>query len=193
MKKIVLIVIAGICLIVSKSQAQHAELGIKGGLNVSDLHATTTNSLDPRTSVFVGGLVHIHVCKYFAVQPELNYSLQGATQDNDGGDITWRFNYITLPVLMQYMFGDGFRIQTGPQLGLLASAKRKSEGTITDVGKNYTTADFSWSFGAGYLTRSGLGVDLRYNVGINNINNTGSNDKLKNRVFQAGLFYQFQH
>jgi hypothetical protein len=91
------------------------------------------------------------------------------------------------------MFDNGFRLQTGPQLGLLASAKIKAGGTITDIRDGYTTGDFSWSFGAGYLTSSGLGVDLRYNVGINNINNTGSADKLQNRVFQAGLFYQFKH
>jgi hypothetical protein len=33
-----------------------------------------------------------------------------------------RLNYINVPVL-QYMFGDGFRLQTGPQLGILTNAK----------------------------------------------------------------------
>jgi hypothetical protein len=91
------------------------------------------------------------------------------------------------------MFDNGFRLETGPQLGLLASAKLKSGGTITNVMSDFTTGDFSWSFGASYLTHSGLGVDARYNLGINNINNTGGTEKLQNRVFQAGLFYQFGH
>lgn len=193
MKKMLFITMAAIFCIVGKCLSQHTEFGLRGGINISDLHSTATSSLDPRVSVFVGGLAHIHLNKYFAVQPELDYSCQGATQNADGGDITWRFNYVTVPVLLQYMFDNGFRLQTGPQLGLLASAKRKSGATITDVSGNYTTGDFSWSFGAGYLTSSGVGVDLRYNVGINNINNTGGADKLQNRVFQAGLFYQFKH
>lgn len=193
MKKMLFLTIAAILCFFLKSRSQTTEFGIKAGLNVSDLHSTATNSLDPRASVYVGGLAHIHLNKYFAIQPELNYSCQGATQNTDGGNITWRLNYVTVPVLLQYMFDNGFRLQTGPQLGLLASAKRKVDGNITDVGKNFTTGDFSWSFGAGYLTSVGWGVDLRYNVGINDINNTGTADKLQNRVFQAGLFYQFKH
>jgi hypothetical protein len=193
MKKMLFLTIAGILCFVVNSRSQSTEFGIKAGLNVSDLHSSATNSLDPRASVFIGGLAHIHLSKYFAIQPELNYSCQGATQNTGEGDVIWRLNYVTVPVLLQYMFDNGFRLQTGPQLGLLASAKEKEGGTITDIKNNYTTGDFSWSFGGGYLTSIGLGVDLRYNVGINNINNTGTADKLQNRVFQAGLFYQFRH
>jgi hypothetical protein len=193
MKRLLLIVTAGIFGFVTKSQSQNTEFGLKGGLNISDLHSNATNDLNSRASVYVGGFAHMHLSKYFAIQPELVYSCQGATLNADGGDITWRLNYINIPVLLQYMFCDGFRLQTGPQLGLLSSAKRKAGGTITDIRNEYTSGDFSWSFGAGYLTHSGVGIDLRYNVGINNINNTGSADKLQNRVFQAGLFYQFRH
>ena len=193
MKKIKFMAIAGLIFMIGKSQAQTTEFGLKGGLNISGLHSTATNSLDARTSVYIGGLAHIHLSKYLAVQPELNYSCQGATQNSDAGDLTWRLNYVELPVLLQYMFDNGFRLQTGPQLGLLASAKLKSGGTMTSIKNDFTTGDFSWSFGAGYLTHSGLGFDARYNLGINNINNTGSNDKLQNRVFQLGLFYQFKN
>jgi len=38
------------------------------------------------------------------------------------------------------------------------------------------------------LSASGLGVDGRYNFGISDINNAGSNE-IKNNVFQLGLFY----
>jgi hypothetical protein len=193
MKKTLLLTITGILFFVIKSESQSTEFGLRGGLNLSDIHATETNSLNTRASVFIGGLAHIHLSKTFAIQPELDYSCQGATQNTDGGDVTWRLNYVNVPVLLQYMFDNGFRIQTGPQLGLLASAKRKAGGNINDIGNNFTTGDFSWSLGAGYLTQSGLGFDVRYNLGINNINNTGSADKMQNRVFQAGLFYQFKH
>ena len=193
MKKILIMATTVLFCIVCKIKAQNAEFGIKGGLNVTNLHSTATNNLDSRASVYVGGLAHIHLNKYWAVQPELIYSCQGATQNRVDGDVTYRLNYVNLPVLLQYMFDGGFRLQTGPQLGLLASAKQKSEGTITDIKKNYTTGDFSWSFGGGYLTHSGLGIDARYNLGINNINNTGSTAKLQNRVFQVGLFYQFKN
>lgn len=192
MKKTILVVMAGIFFIVGRIQAQNAQFGIKAGVNVASLHSNTIYNMDPRTSIYAGGLVHIHLNKYFAVQPELLYSCQGTSQMTDGGKITWRLNYVNLPVLLQYMFDNGFRLQTGPQLGLLASAREKLNGVISNVQNYYTTADLSWSFGAGYLTPSGLGIDARYNVGISNINNTGGHDELQNRVFQVGLFYQFK-
>jgi hypothetical protein len=95
--------------VVNKSEAQNAEFGLKGGLNLTGLHANFTNGLDPRTSVYLEGLVHIHLSKIFAIQPELSYSCQGATQNTDGGVIAWRLNYVVMPVLLQYMFDNGFR------------------------------------------------------------------------------------
>lgn len=199
MKKLLLFALVPIFGIVNKSTAQNVEFGVKGGLNISGLHYTLDNSLNSRVSIYLGALAHIHINKTWAVQPELTYSLQGATQVIDGNDVTWRLNYVNIPILLQYMFENGFRLQTGPQLGLLASAKLKEGGTITDVKNNYATADFSWSFGAGYLTSSGLGIDARYNLGVNNINNNSFNNSnnnsgmLYNRVFQIGLFYQFKN
>jgi len=92
------------------------------------------------------------------------------------------------------MILDGLRLQTGPQLGLLLSARIKSENnTTSDIKDKYSTADFAWIFGAGYLFPSGFGFDARYNLGISNINVVGdyNRNKLQNRVFQLGIFYQF--
>ena len=192
MKTISFALIMGLFCIALKTNAQHVEFGLKGGLNVADVHSNSTN-YDARASVYGGGLAHIHLSEHIALQPELVYSSQGMKTTVADGSHTLRLNYVNLPVLFQYMFGDGFRLQTGPQLGLLAGAKVKSGGTTTDVKSDYTSGDFSWAFGASYLTTSGVGVDARYNLGINNINNTGSSAQLYNRVFQLGLFYQFRH
>ena len=179
----------------SHAQTPHVEFGLKAGLNVAGLHSSATDNLDSRASAYAGVLAHIHLSKHIAVQPEVLYSGQGAKQDIGDGSYALRLNYINVPVLFQYMFGDGFRLQTGPQLGILTNAKAKSGNTTTGVKSNFTSADFAWSVGAGYLTHSGVGVDARYNIGINNINNTGdyNRNKLQNRVFQVGLFYQFIH
>src|SRR5712675_2382429 len=100
MKKILLITIAGLSCIVYNANAQNTEFGLKGGLNVTDLHSTATNNMNSRASVYFGGLAHIHLNKYWAVQPELVYSCQGAKQNTDGGEITRRLNYVNLPVLL---------------------------------------------------------------------------------------------
>jgi hypothetical protein len=110
------------------------------------------------------------------------YSGQGATYSGD----EIKLSYINVPVIGQYMFGEGFRIQTGPQFGFLVGAKSGDN----DVKDNFNGFDLSWSFGAGYITPSGFGVDARYNLGLTDISE--SNTNVKNSVWQLGLFYQFR-
>jgi len=195
MKKLLLATVVSLVYLIGKAQTHTqppVEFGLKGGLNVSNLHSSTYNNLDARVSAYGGGLAHIHLSRHIAIQPEIVYSSQGIKQDAGDGNYTLRLNYINVPVLFQYMIGDGFRLETGPQAGFLVGAKQKSGDITKDVKADYTAGDFSWVLGAGYLTHSGLGFDARYNIGINNINNTSDPNKLQNRVFQLGLFYQFR-
>lgn len=97
-------------------------------------------------------------------------------------------NYLSLPILGQYMFGNGLRIQTGPQFAYRVNNNAAS-GHAGSLDNTYKKTDFSWSLGAGYLTRSGLGFDARYNYGLTDISK--NNSDIKNRVWQLGLFYQF--
>ncbi len=173
--------------------AQHAAFGVKGGLNVASVNVkTSAYSVDPRISAHFGGLAHIHLSEQFALQPELTFSGQGFKINGTGAnaDQHYNLNYLNLPVLLQYMFNSGFRIETGPQLGALLSAKHKVGSVQTDINSSYKTLDFSWDFGLGYLTPSGFGIDARYNPGIAKIND-GESPKVTNSVFQAGVFYQF--
>ncbi|GAC1599774.1 MAG: porin family protein [Chitinophagaceae bacterium] len=169
----------------------HVEFGLKGGLNIANLHIQNTSSPDAKPSFYAGGLAHIHVTRYFAIQPEIMFSGQGAKQTTPDGSYKLNLSYINMPVLAQAMVGDGFRLETGPQLGILAAAHQKIGATSTNIKSNYKTPDFSWVFGLGYITPSGFGVDARYNLGISNINNVNSTH-VNNRVFAVGVFYQFK-
>lgn len=175
-----------------KEMRPHAEFGLKAGLNISNLRIENSKGPDTKASLYAGGLVHIHLTQYFAVQPELMFSGQGFSQTIAGVKNRLSLNYVNLPVLGQFMFGDGFRLESGPQLGILAGAHSKATGHSVDVKDDYKGFDFSWVFGLGYITHSGLGLDARYNLGLSNINDDNST-KVNNRVFQAGLFYQFMH
>jgi hypothetical protein len=186
MKRI--IISACMLLLIKGAIAQHVEYGIKGGVNFANIKDDAADSkADSKTGFNVGGLAHIHLNRSWAIQPEIVYSTQGAEYNND----KLRLNYINVPVLAQYMFADGFRIETGPQLGILTNSSYKSGHTETDV-DNFSNADFSWAFGASYLTHSGVGIDARYNLGLTDVTKSNTND-FKNRVWQLGLFYQFKH
>lgn len=171
--------------------AQNSSIGLKAGVNISNLD---NSGFDMGSKVgFHGGLLaHVHIAPSLALQPEVVYSDQGAKYTIQGTEHSLSLGYINIPLQLQYMFNNGFRLQTGPQVGFLASVKDKitSNHTATDFfsSQDFKSVDFSWSAGLGYLGASGLGVDGRYNFGISNINNNGSN-VIKNNVFQLGLFY----
>ncbi len=174
-----------------KAQKAHVELGLKGGLNVATLSSPAYNSIDSRISANFGGLAHIHLSKEIAIQPELLFSGQGAKQTKEGKEFKTNLNYLQIPVLLQYLIGTGFRLETGPQFGFLLSANSKVDNVTTDVNYAYKTMDVAWVFGAGYLTPSGFGIDARYNLGLSNINDISAT-KINNRVFSIGIFYQFE-
>ena len=176
----------------SHSSSTHTEFGVKAGLNVSNVNDENSTNPDSKASVHVGVLAHIHLDRQFALQPEVLFSGQGYKYTFAGTDYKVSLNYIIIPILGQLMFGDGFRLETGPQPGVLASAHRKVNGNSTDINKDVKTFDLSWVFGLGYLTKSGFGVDARYNLGLTDVNDDNSSSSVKNRVFAVGVFYQFR-
>ena len=183
------------------SQAQHgrkvvrntspqASFGIKGGLNIANLQIENSSNLSTLPSFNVGGFAHIHVSNDVALQPEVLFSGQGAKQTVANIEYKYKLNYVIVPVLLQYMFSSGFRLETGPQVGFLVSAKQKAGSIESDLKSNFKKVDFGWVFGIGYLTSSKIGFDARYNAGISDIHDSGPN-KVHNRVFAFGVFYQF--
>ncbi len=166
----------------------HMSFGIKGGLNVYNINNEDNTGYDSRVGIHFGVLGHVHVKPHFAIQPELVYSSQGATYTNNGDAFYYHLDYINIPVLFQYMFHSGLRLQAGPQLGILVSAKSKLNNSSIDL-NDTRPFDVALSFGASYILPStGFGIDARYNLGLNNINKDrvpGST----NRGLQLGIFY----
>jgi len=174
-------------LINSVASAQHSNspsgkvnLGIKAGINLYKINSDDNTVYDQITGFHLGFIGHIHINSQWAVQPELVYSRQGAKSDG----IEQKLDYVNIPVLLQFMFDNGFRLQAGPQLGLLVSADNKNDLNSIDLGVG---------LGVSYVVPStGFGLDARYNHGLSNIN---KNDAVKsfNRGVQLGVFYIFGH
>lgn len=172
------------------AKAQDVHFGIKGGLNVSQLKFEDNSSSDSKVGLHLGILAHIHTTsRSWAIQPELLYSMEGARNVVNIGN-NYNLNYLNVPVLLQYMFDNGFRIEGGPQVGFLLSANvRNDNGTFQD--KAYKTTAFSIPLGLGYVSPSGLGFDARYVFGISNINSYSRDyGTIQSNVFQLGIFYQ---
>lgn len=164
--------------ITSTLQAQHVNIGVKGGLNAYTING---GNFDPKLGVHVGLLGHIHLTEKFGLQPEINYSVQGAKFGNSDNKLN--LEYINVPILLQYMFNNGFRLQAGPQVGFLASANTIVGNTTTKVNDAFKGIDLGLGIGASYVhPPSGFGVDARYNLGMTNLSENSSLN-YKNRGF----------
>lgn len=191
MKK--LLVFATTLFLLANAKAQDVHFGIKAGLNASSLSYSNNSDMQSKIGFNAGLLAHIHTSnEMWAFQPELYYSLEGAKSKSNSNEST-DLGYLNLPVLVQYMFGSGFRVEAGPQVGFLMNAKTKVGSTSTDIKNNLKSAVFSIPVGLGYLTMNGLGFDARYNFGISNIYKPAYGRTAHSNVFQFDVFYQFSH
>jgi opacity protein-like surface antigen len=205
MKKIILTAVA--VLVFGFVNAQKAEFGIKGGLNVANQSYSGEVSPSPSSIIgfHIGGFVEVKVSDKFSIQPELLYSTQGSEFDmtvNNNGIYydtknTFKLAYINIPVMFKYYAAEKFSLQAGPQIGFLTSSKMETEvigqSVTQDVKDLFETVDFGLIIGAGYDFTKKVSAGIRYNFGLANVAKTddGSNDKIKNNVFSVSLGYKF--
>lgn len=202
MKKITLLAIA--MLAFSFTNAQTVKFGVKAGLNIANLSVSNdypglTSADTPNTTAkvgfHVGGLVELKITDKFAIQPELLFSMQGATtksNTNDGAGFTSKsedkinLSYLNVPVMFKYYIVKGFNVEAGPQVGFLMSAKDKSTSSYTENGtttsqsssvdvKNlYKSIDFGFNVGAGYDFTENFFAGIRYNIGLSDVAQAGT-------------------
>ncbi|GAA4331253.1 porin family protein [Flaviaesturariibacter amylovorans] len=171
--------------------AQHLpKLGIKAGLNIASLSLESDVDVKSRLGAHGGLLVHIHLGPQFALQPEVLYSQQGMKIGTGSDADVFKFDYLNVPFMLQYMFNNGFRVEAGPQVGLLLSAKHETPDGTDNIKNEFKQADFGVGFGVNYLSQTGFGIGGRYNLGVSNINKA-RDGAVKNRVGQISVFYMF--
>ena len=175
----------------SYSPAGHVNIGIKGGLNAYNIHNDNNLKYERKIGFHAGLLGHIHLSNRFALQPEIVYSTEGAKHTISNVTTEYNLEYINVPLLLQYMFDNGFRLQVGPQVGFLLNAKSKDNNATTNITNDLKPTDVAVSFGMSYVyAATGFGIDARYNLGVGTINKN-SNVNSTNRGFQLGFFYFF--
>lgn len=179
-KKITLVAIA----VVAISTATFAQLqfGVKGGLNLANLSGDVSDT-KMKIGFMVGGFASYEVNEQLSVQPELMFSQAGCKYDIGSDTYKINLNYIVLPVMVKYSFGD-INLQAGPQIGFLLSAEDDGE----DIKDGMKSVDFGLNIGAGYQMDK-IGIEARYNLGLSNINDgTG---EVKTNGIQILVSYKF--
>lgn len=190
MKKVLLIVAITILGLV-KVQAQDVEFGVKVGVNFSSIHGDVDDDIEPITSIINYGIYsEIGISETFSFQPEIMYSMQGFSLDNDEftGDNIVSLHYLNVPLMMKYHVTSGFSFEAGPQLGFLLKAKNED----IELKDNFKSLDYGLNLGLEYKLDSGLNFGARYNFGFANINDIqDSNDKFRNGNAQITIGYSF--
>ena len=174
--------------------AQDVKFGAKAGINFSNIYGDDVEDNEVRTSFHIGAVAEIKISEKFSIQPEVLYSAQGVTNDQDNVDVTLKLDYLNIPVMAKYYVAKGFSLEAGPQLGFLLSAKAKGESgdesSELDIKDELESIDFGLNFGAGYKLDNGLNFSARYNLGLSNISED-SDSAVKNSVFQISVGYFF--
>lgn len=163
------------------ANAQLLKFGIKAGANFASLEGDDATGLDSYTSFHFGGILEIEVLENFSIQPELLYSSQGATVNNDAfKDIN--YNYITVPALAKfYLTSKKLSLEAGPQFSFLVN-ENVSEQFETN------SFDFAAVAGFGYNITENIFAQARYVWGLTEADKNAS---VTNRVIQVSVGYRF--
>jgi hypothetical protein len=182
-----LLVCAGIIsvLTATSAQAQSApRVGIKGGLNLSNLYVNNVDDENARIGWHAGFYGQIFSTEAFAIQPEVNFSTKGtgityarAGNNSVTFDHDQKFNlsYIDIPVLAVFKLGRAAEIHAGPYWSYLLHADiRNNSGDPNNEfntidRKNFDNWDYGLVGGIGFNLGKGAQLGARYNYGLNPI------------------------
>jgi len=156
------------------AQAQQKSVGLVAGANFATLNGDDVSDGTGTRTGFVGGIfvaIPVGGGNWF-IEPEVLYSMQGATYDNSLYTGTYAVDYIRIPVLVKWVAnpsGKGFYIMLGPSIGFNVSCNDSGDaagggsydGTCEDEDFIKPKTVFSGDVGVGYTTGR-FGIEGRY-------------------------------
>ncbi|MFY0481865.1 porin family protein [Flavobacterium sp. PLA-1-15] len=204
MKKILLFTALNLFFFSTSNAQVTIKPGVKAGLNLSRF---TNSDSDFRPDFYVGGLAEIKFSSFYALQPELVYSRQGATITyNDfavnpsGGSVEKKYSldYLSLGAINKFTFAERFQAVVGPTIDIQVADNFDRETSDDLIG-----LDLGLAIGLGYSLPNGLTFEARFKQGLIDIfgdnynayedeNNNGNYDEIvTNQVIQLGISYTF--
>lgn len=190
----------------SKAQEDVTKMGIKGGVNFSNLYTDDVDDNNVLTGFNVGFFAKLPIANNIALQPEISYTGKGAELVYNNalvsGTAQFKLDYIEVPLLLVVNVTKNLNIHAGPYAAYLISGKttNKSNDGNYNFEDNIDTDDFN-RFDAGLA--GGIGLDLepvsfgvRYNYGLTKIGKDDSSNNFtspdaKNSVLIAYAAFSF--
>ena len=186
MKKIIALVF--IMVAVTTIHAQGFHMGVKAGANLNKMDGESFNS-NFRLGYELGGFAEIDFSKSIGIQPELLFDQTNTTVTNSGSQIfnvnsgdNIQLNYLSIPVLLKINTGL-LTIHLGPQYSILINNHKTTLQNSQDA---FKSGNFAVIAGL-QLNLQLLKIYARYTVGLSDINDIGSQNKLTSQQIQFGL------
>lgn len=167
------------------SSAQKTQVGIQGGITISDMSGTENErNHGKNTGYRAGMLLDIPCGKSFTFQPSLSYVQKGNRQKRTTNEIVYnelRYAEIAMNVLYNLRSkSTSFFLGAGPTISFNVPSKRVTElgsgvESSTDLlfGKtpdnDFRGMDYGVNFLAGFRLNNGLFLSGTYNMGLRNI------------------------
>jgi len=166
----------------AQEKVESLEMGIKAGMNLSNLYTTDTSVSDLIYGFNAGVYLKVPIIKAIAIQPEFYVSGKGATiRYNDtmlDGTACFNLTYLELPVLCEIQATRHIKFEFGPYISYLVGAKVTNMDNITlfDFQKNVDPNQFN-RVDAGLIVGSGIlvhtvTVGVRYIYGFAKVGTT---------------------
>jgi hypothetical protein len=153
-----------------QAQESGASLGIKGGLNMSNLYTEDVDDENVLAGFNIGLFAQLPITSSLAKGAELQYN--NAFAEGTG---KFRLNYIEVPVLLKANLTKNFNVQFGPYAAFLVDSKITNESA--DGSYNFeenvdeddlNKFDFGVAAGVGFDFDS-FGIGARYNYGLSTV------------------------
>jgi Outer membrane protein beta-barrel domain len=193
-------------LLISVVAIAQPKLGIKAGGNIANLSGDDVENPDSKFGFAFGGFFEYQFSPLFAVQPEIYYTMKGATDKASvtGGtvDITYTLDYIEVPILLKVVIPvQGSKINpsifAGPFLGFNTTAKIKAEfqgqSQEEDI-QDVKSTEFGAQFGGGIgfdVGRNEVGFDIRYILGLTTLDDSAEKADVKTNAINFNVYYAF--
>jgi opacity protein-like surface antigen len=206
-----------------QGQTRSLEYGFSAGMNINSASGSAVNKTysEPLLGFNVGGHIKLNTSKRFGIKAILRYEQQGwayrslTFENNTGttigkGDVLFKLNYLNLPLLAEYSFGNKLKFTLGGGLfvGFLLNNQiitkinepvAPNPVTITKNRSDFRKAtNFGLSFSAGVQIPVSHGIQLSFNLhenyGLQNINKsqglTNTTIKTNTLAINAGVVFK---
>ena len=187
MKKNILLILS--VLSITTTTYCQTSFGIKGGINYANLGGAAAG-VKSKITFHAGLFGIIKPSDRFGIQPEIVFSRQGAAMALDP-DVKINYDYVNIPLMLNYYPTEIFYVQAGPQLGLVVSGKITNGKDSEDVTDQLNSTDLALGIGFGFDLRFAT-IGLRYNGGLSSTTDGGNDgEKFINEVLQLSIGLKF--